>query len=155
MSKQIEAKPTEYAGITFRSRLEARWAVFFDELDMSWIYEPSILGSSFSYVPDFRLDFPFNNFFYFEIKPAPVTPEYSHELAEIGEEYFMKGIGRLHLAVGTFYNQDISITLLRHPLLTNNSSEKFTFHKFMEKFINDSTIADAIKATRTYRFDLA
>jgi len=33
-------KPTKYAGITFRSRLEARWAVFFDALGISWEYEP-------------------------------------------------------------------------------------------------------------------
>jgi hypothetical protein len=31
---------TEYAGCLFRSRLEARWAVFFDKLDVEWEYEP-------------------------------------------------------------------------------------------------------------------
>ncbi len=34
------ALPTKYAGITFRSRLEARWAVFFDTLGIEWEYEP-------------------------------------------------------------------------------------------------------------------
>lgn len=34
------AIPTEYKGITFRSKLEARWAVFFDTLGIEWEYEP-------------------------------------------------------------------------------------------------------------------
>lgn len=31
---------TRYAGCRFRSRLEARWAVFFDTLGVKWLYEP-------------------------------------------------------------------------------------------------------------------
>ena len=37
---RIIALPTKYAGIQFRSRLEARWAVFFDALKIKWEYEP-------------------------------------------------------------------------------------------------------------------
>lgn len=36
----IKAKPTTYAGVTFRSRLEARWAAFFDICGLQWKYEP-------------------------------------------------------------------------------------------------------------------
>lgn len=36
----IQAIPTEYHGVKFRSRLEARWAVFFDSLGVPWQYEP-------------------------------------------------------------------------------------------------------------------
>ena len=36
----IEAKETVYHGTTFRSRLEARWAIVFDTLDVEWVYEP-------------------------------------------------------------------------------------------------------------------
>lgn len=36
----IQAIETYYAGYRFRSRLEARWAVFFDALDIPWEYEP-------------------------------------------------------------------------------------------------------------------
>jgi hypothetical protein len=32
--------PTTYRNTTFRSRLEARWAAFFDLVDWSWVYEP-------------------------------------------------------------------------------------------------------------------
>lgn len=48
---------TEYAGHRFRSRLEARWAVFFDKLGVSWLYEPQgyELGNGERYLPDFWL----------------------------------------------------------------------------------------------------
>lgn len=36
----IKAIETRYAGCRFRSRLEARWAVFFDRLGIQWEYEP-------------------------------------------------------------------------------------------------------------------
>lgn len=36
----IRAIETRYAGCHFRSRLEARWAVFFDTLGIEWEYEP-------------------------------------------------------------------------------------------------------------------
>lgn len=47
---------TRYAGRRFRSRLEARWAVLFDHLEIRWQYEPqgfTIDGTN--YLPDFYL----------------------------------------------------------------------------------------------------
>ena len=48
---------TKYNGFLFRSRLEARWAVFFDSLGIEWSYEPE--GFEFKdgtrYLPDFYL----------------------------------------------------------------------------------------------------
>lgn len=47
---------TRYAGCRFRSRLEARWAVFFDRMGIEWEYEPQ--GYDLDgrwYLPDFRL----------------------------------------------------------------------------------------------------
>ena len=35
----IKAIETQYKGYRFRSRLEARWAVFFDALQVRWDYE--------------------------------------------------------------------------------------------------------------------
>lgn len=48
--------PTTYAGCRFRSRLEARWAVFFDRLKIDWQYEPQgyVVGGR-PYLPDFLL----------------------------------------------------------------------------------------------------
>ncbi|MFE0726305.1 hypothetical protein ACFW4M_32760 [Streptomyces sp. NPDC058794] len=51
---------TSYAGHRFRSRLEARWAVFFDSLRIKWEYEPQGYaigpeGHRRPYLPDFWL----------------------------------------------------------------------------------------------------
>lgn len=49
---------THYAGHRFRSRLEARWAVFFDTLGIRWEYEPQgyLVGlDRRPYLPDFWL----------------------------------------------------------------------------------------------------
>lgn len=53
----IKAIPTRYAGHHFRSRLEARWAVFFDAAGIAWQYEPQgyQLPSGRYYLPDFYL----------------------------------------------------------------------------------------------------
>ncbi len=62
----VQAIPTRYAGCHFRSRLEARWAVFFDTVGIPWEYEPQgqvcskrlYLGDgvgTFPYLPDFWL----------------------------------------------------------------------------------------------------
>jgi hypothetical protein len=50
----MHAIPTTYGGVNFRSRLEARWAAFFDLLGWSWEYEPIDLKG---YIPDFILGF--------------------------------------------------------------------------------------------------
>jgi len=55
----IAAIETRYAGCRFRSRLEARWAVFFDMLRIKWEYEPEGFsiprrdGTTAAYLPDF------------------------------------------------------------------------------------------------------
>ena len=55
--QELIAKQTAYDGYNFRSRLEARWAVFFNECGVKWEYEPQgfDLGDGVSYLPDFLL----------------------------------------------------------------------------------------------------
>lgn len=48
----IKSHPTSYGGVNFRSRLEARWAAFFDLVGWKWEYEPIDLNG---WVPDFRV----------------------------------------------------------------------------------------------------
>lgn len=57
MTATIKAIETSYRGYRFRSRLEARWAVFFDVLDTHWEYEPEgfVLSDGSCYLPDFWL----------------------------------------------------------------------------------------------------
>jgi len=72
MDKKIKAIETKYKGYKFRSRLEARWAVFFDALGVEWDYEPEgyDLGSAGWYLPDFYL--PESNI-WVEVKPKPLN----------------------------------------------------------------------------------
>lgn len=54
----IQPIQTRYAGHHFRSRLEARWAVFFDALGLKWQYEPqgyTVGATKRPYLPDFYL----------------------------------------------------------------------------------------------------
>lgn len=61
MATDIRAIPTYYNGISFRSRLEARWAIIFDQLGITWQYEtegydvPIGNGATIRYLPDFVL----------------------------------------------------------------------------------------------------
>jgi hypothetical protein len=53
---ELQPIETRYRGHRFRSRLEARWAVFFDSLGLRWQYEPEAFKlPSGPYLPDFRL----------------------------------------------------------------------------------------------------
>ena len=54
---EIKAIETRYNGYHFRSRLEARWAVFFDTLGIRYEYEPEgyVLSDGSRYLPDFYL----------------------------------------------------------------------------------------------------
>ena len=62
----MKAIETRYKGYRFRSRLEARWAVFFDEMGLDWRYEPEgfDLGHGLKYLPDFLV----SGKYYVEVK---------------------------------------------------------------------------------------
>ena len=66
----IKAIETKYKGYRFRSRLEARWAVFFDALGLDWEYEPEgfDLGDGVWYLPDFRVKYPDGSIEWLEVK---------------------------------------------------------------------------------------
>ena len=77
----MNIKPIEtiYKGYRFRSRLEARWAVFFDALGIEYEYEPE--GYEFDdgtrYLPDFKIrSYPI----FVEIKPIEPDKEYRKRL---------------------------------------------------------------------------
>jgi hypothetical protein len=96
MIKPIE---TIYNGYKFRSRLEARWAVFFDALGVEYEYEPEgfVLPSGTYYLPDFRVkcygtrgnfcDNPFD--LYIEVK-GKMTQEDADKIKEFSGNLVMK-----------------------------------------------------------------
>jgi hypothetical protein len=51
----IDAIPTRYCNVLFRSKLEATWAAYFDLHGIDWSYEPCFLRG---WRPDFQLETP-------------------------------------------------------------------------------------------------
>jgi hypothetical protein len=78
MSK-VKAIETEYNGYKFRSRLEARWAVFFDAMGFDWVYEPEgyHLLDGRLYLPDFYIcaSKEEKRKMFIEVKPTEFTKE--------------------------------------------------------------------------------
>lgn len=56
---EIKAIETEYNGNRYRSKLEARWAVFFDAMNIEYKYEPEgyVGWEGVKYLPDFYLPY--------------------------------------------------------------------------------------------------
>lgn len=81
---QLKAIETSYKGYRFRSRLEARWAVFFDSLYLKWQYEAEgfDLGDGIYYLPDFW--FPDLKIFV-EIKGQTPTDSDLEKIRRLGE----------------------------------------------------------------------
>lgn len=81
----LTAIQTRYKGHKFRSRLEARWAVFFEAAGIRWIYEQEgFLVNGKPYLPDFYLP----EFGYFEVKGRPecnlaLLQEFSDQSGEL------------------------------------------------------------------------
>lgn len=90
----MKAIETKYRGFRFRSRLEARWAVFFDALGIRWDYEPEgyQLNTGEWYLPDFFVHFAARNFcgakfprggYWIEIKPTAPDVLTVQKLADV------------------------------------------------------------------------
>lgn len=77
---EIEAISTEYAGVLFRSKLEAHWARFFDATGIAWEYEPTALPG---WIPDFLIA----GHWLAEVKPVPVV-----SLSAVEDPQFGKAI---------------------------------------------------------------
>lgn len=70
---------TRYNGYLFRSRTEARWAVFFDALGVPWEYEPEGFELKAGwYLPDFRVRYPGSD--------GPTWFEVKGDLRDVDEE---------------------------------------------------------------------
>lgn len=93
--KPIKVIPTRYSGYLFRSRLEARWAYFFDCMGASWEYEPGTIEVGGD-LADLDFWLPVSRR-YVEIKPATYTPG-SKPLPR--QERVMLSLGNASLVAG-------------------------------------------------------
>ncbi len=70
----IKAIQTRYKGYHFRSRLEARYAIFFDHMRIKWDYE--LEGYEINSVDDYLPDFYLTEFdIYAEVKPIALSEQ--------------------------------------------------------------------------------
>lgn len=104
----MDIKPieTEYNGYKFRSRLEARWAVFFDKAGIRYEYEPEGFETEDGtrYLPDFYLP---DDDMYVEVKPN--RPEASKELGKAVKAIVTEKHGILLILREIPYREDCGI----------------------------------------------
>jgi len=81
----MKAIETQYKGYRFRSRTEARWAVFFEALGVDWLYEPEgfVLEDGTHYLPDFLIE----NKFYVEVKGSEPTDREREKCRMMAQEH--------------------------------------------------------------------
>lgn len=84
--RSIQAIPTRWNGITYRSRTEAKWAWFFDAESIPVHYEPEgFIVDGVAYLPDYQfVEAP--NLTFFEVKPTRPTPVEYAKLRLLAEQ---------------------------------------------------------------------
>ena len=92
----IKSHPTTYAGVNFRSRLEATWAAFFDIMGFEWKYELVDLPG---WVPDFILE----GSVAVEVKPVFQRDDFTD-----AEKLLHSGWGGEILLLGAYPNPETS-----------------------------------------------
>lgn len=83
----MRAIETRYRGYRFRSRTEARWAVFFDHLGLRWDYEAEgyVLPKNGYYLPDFKLILPNEELVYCEVNSSEADDFDVNEIDKLRE----------------------------------------------------------------------
>lgn len=114
----IKPIETEYNGYRFRSRLEARWAVFFDDLEIEYQYESEgyDLGKLGWYLPDFYLP---KTKQFIGIKPKNVEPQTPDPKRIYAAGKILKNCWRHRLteASATFNNEELPETWPIRPIV--------------------------------------
>lgn len=104
---ELKAIETVYNGYKFRSRLEARWAVFFSTLGIKYEYESQgyDLGNRLWYLPDFWLP---EHDFWIEIKGTEPTENELLKAAKLA----WQARKDVYIFCGQIYNYEIPNTAL-------------------------------------------
>ena len=147
--KENTIKPIEtlYNGMRFRSRLEARWAVFFDAIGMKYEYEPEgyALKDGTAYLPDFYL--PSEDMF------VEVKPEREGAVKELEKvEQFVEDTKNIVLILPTIPDRRDPdfwwfAAIYKHPLTRMIQQRRICFWKYGE--------SDAFTGSHYYVCNLA
>jgi hypothetical protein len=150
----LKAIETHYKGYRFRSRLEARWAVFFDAMGIDWQYEPEgfELGDGVRYLPDFKIE----NGLYVEIKPDALNDEEQLKIDKFSDTYpIVVAIGlpeprgyKVYEPDG-FYGWGVGTTFAFHHGQKGEGFERMS----PDYTFGDSGLEKACEAARSARFE--
>lgn len=159
----IEAIPTEYGGVVFKSKTEAVIARAFDLVSIRtnghavccWEYEPAWAKTSDGWVPDFFVMFmdrspkrePFVIRYLAEVKPSEPTGAYMDSLIKkfLSIDCGVVDIARLCIVGSPFTNEKRYISeIIRDPLRWGKP------HPWLCVGLPD----ELVSAARKYRFDL-
>jgi hypothetical protein len=154
MTATLKAIETRYKNYRFRSRLEARWAVFFDAFDVDWEYEVEgyNLGAAGYYLPDFVVC----NGLFVEIKPGDATLGDAYTKCEAlhkqssRDVLLLKGNPRDH--IGIVWSSDPDTSLIAAAVFGQCRKCPGLAFGWVSKSGNDSDAA-ARDAKRAHDFD--
>lgn len=146
--KNIAPMPTEYRGVKFRSKLEARCAVMLDNYRnvLSWQYEPRKyihLPNNWEYTPDFEVTYfkaGKRHKILIEVKPSRPSEQYCYFLKTMANVTNPLAIIALHI---DFFN-----TASEAALFERTNVRPF----FMQKEFDNALAAFQIASA--YRFDI-
>jgi hypothetical protein len=166
----IQAKPTRYQGILYRSKLEATWAVFFTELygkiervvsslTPRVIYEPNWAASAIDfgiyYGPDdYRVGY--------QVKPIMPNDDYLRGLRQAQEMQDWR-LGKdqciIFLTTGSLSNDDAAFH--PYPYLEHYTESVVTHGMFYNEICDNTEVegilqklVDAYLAAKHFRWDL-
>ncbi len=90
MRYDVKPIPTVWNGISFRSRLEAKWAAFFTKVGLAWEYEPEgYSNGERAYLPDFKIVGSSCVSGFYEVKPNWPTEEEWAKATMIGATFII------------------------------------------------------------------
>jgi len=151
----IKAIETEYAGYKFRSRLEARYAIYFDALGIKWRYETEGFElPSGRYLPDFYF---IEHGVYGEIKPYGFTGDERHiDFVKTGMRLFIfidvPGMVRDRTL---YFNQETgNVTEITGTAFPDNICLKHGDFYYGDLFLDDfPAFVNAVRLAKTAQFD--
>lgn len=129
MGTLIRAIETNYRGFKFKSRLEARWAIFFDALDIKWEYE--LEGYKLSdgqwYLPDFYLPY-FNGGVYVEVKPDDNYDNKAKQFSIDSKNAILMAVGCPELKIYTlFFGDKVEEVVFSSEYINGGHKDEYRF----------------------------
>ena len=161
----IEAKPTTYKSVEFRSKSEARMAVALDLADYKWEYEPfnnidfetkELLGFP-RWSPDFLLKkVILRNYeaqFLMEYKPKKPNDEYL-DWWDSECDNILNKCKSVRACIILWADWYYGFTNIQYKIITRNDGDGLCAYMITNQTIKSSMLYEKMKEAGHYRFDL-